>query len=1224
MSPSRPLGVRFLSMSASALLLLGIVGCSTDSTGDATFTVSSSVEQLHVTHAQPGQGVQVVNADGSVVATDYADELGSLVFRSLTPGADYSLRASDGSQVVTGLTVMNADTEVDPGVFDSQRLEPGYNYIQTRDGTTLSAHVQLPGAIDAGPYPTVVNFTNYDPARRGDAPAGYATVVVNMRGTGCSGGAFDTLGSLHLLDIDDIRSAIAAQPWSIADQLGTDAYTRAYLTALVAHHEQAAYHLPALVDDAQSALAMSGAANEPMDAWYQNISFGAGRLGQGWESDRVLAGDTLCDDNQRLHEQGIERKQQAAAAWAGVTTWAIPRLFRNTSVARTGTDGADTLNGTNFDDELNGLGGNDTIRGYPGNDTIDGGDGNDTLYGKGGGAFNLPGGNDNIVGGAGDDRITFDATDTIHGGDGKDTGLVEGTAGVTLIDSSIEVFTGRQGNDVLRDTTTTQAINANGNSGNDTFETGAGNDTLNGHAGDDVLIGNGGNDTLNGSSGADTIIGGPGDDFLTIDGYDVLVEGGPGRDRATVLGSADVTLDHKGIETLLGGSGNDTLLETDSTYDLFGYGRNGDDVMRGGSGDDTFDGDSGDDILDGNGGDDKLYGDTGADQLRGGDGDDYLEVDCDDTVLEGGPGFDQARVMTACGVTLIDKGFELMLGHAGDDTLSEANNPQNLTARGNNGNDTFIGGSGQDQFRGDFGDDTLVGNAGNDSLIGGDGADVILGGDGDDYLFIDGNDTDVQGGNGYDRAFSQNIIGVALVEVGIEYFEGYIPGGDDVITANVDTTYNVIYRGGGGDDVLTGGPGSDSLDGQNGNDTIYGSGYSGDTGDEIFGGFGDDHLYGFDGSDIINGGPGIDTAYYRGAEHEYIVTEFPNNVKTVVDLVPGRDGSDALTQVENIVFMPPPEAQDDEVEMNFHGTITIPAADLLANDTDPQGDTLTLLSVSNATHGTVSLDEHGNPVFVAELLFDGVAGFDYTVFDGTWGYGTAHVTVNVRCQIGVTLTANTPRVDGGIGNDILTGGPDRNHMHGLECHDVMIALDGNDELDGDHGNDEMYGGNGDDEMDGETGDDIMYGGAGEDEMNGDDGDDYLEGGDDDDELDGDLGDDVLYGQNGDDNLDGDAGNDYLDGGPGNDWMHGADGEDEMYGGPGDDFLIGDTDNDYMDAGDGYDTAYYAGEEEEYTLINNGDGTWTVIDLVPNRDGKDTLRNFERLRFGSSIPWVPGN
>ena len=42
---------------------------------------------------------------------------------------------------------------------------------------------------------------------------GFAVVDVNMRGTGCSGGAFDFFEPLQNLDGYDVVETIAHQPW---------------------------------------------------------------------------------------------------------------------------------------------------------------------------------------------------------------------------------------------------------------------------------------------------------------------------------------------------------------------------------------------------------------------------------------------------------------------------------------------------------------------------------------------------------------------------------------------------------------------------------------------------------------------------------------------------------------------------------------------------------------------------------------------------------------------------------------------------------------------------------------------------------------------------------------------------------------------------------------------------------------------------------------------------
>ena len=96
----------------------------------------------------------------------------------------------------------------------------GYGYLTTRDGTKLAIDVRLPAG--AGPYPTVVEYSGYAYANPDGGESsiaqvlnllGYAVVDVNMRGTGCSGGAFDYFEPLQALDGYDVIETVARQPW---------------------------------------------------------------------------------------------------------------------------------------------------------------------------------------------------------------------------------------------------------------------------------------------------------------------------------------------------------------------------------------------------------------------------------------------------------------------------------------------------------------------------------------------------------------------------------------------------------------------------------------------------------------------------------------------------------------------------------------------------------------------------------------------------------------------------------------------------------------------------------------------------------------------------------------------------------------------------------------------------------------------------------------------------
>ncbi len=77
--------------------------------------------------------------------------------------------------------------------------------------------------------------------------------------------------------------------------------------------------------------------------------------------------------------------------------------------------------------------------------------------------------------------------------------------------------------------------------------------------------------------------------------------------------------------------------------------------------------------------------------------------------------------------------------------------------------------------------------------------------------------------------------------------------------------------------------------------------------------------------------------------------------------------------------------------------LPISAAFLLANDTDADGDALTMLGASNPTNGTIAFDpDSGLATFTPNAGFEGDAGFTYTVSDGRGGTSAAAVAVSVK------------------------------------------------------------------------------------------------------------------------------------------------------------------------------------------------------------------------------------
>jgi Ca2+-binding RTX toxin-like protein len=100
----------------------------------------------------------------------------------------------------------------------------------------------------------------------------------------------------------------------------------------------------------------------------------------------------------------------------------------------------------------------------------------------------------------------------------------------------------------------------------------------------------------------------------------------------------------------------------------------------------------------------------------------------------------------------------------------------------------------------------------------------------------------------------------------------------------------------------------------------------------------------------------------------------------------------------NITVTPvndPPVAEDDNAGTSVNTPITIAAATLLSNDTDVDGDELTLTAVGGAVGGTVALDNNGDVVFTPDQDFVGDATFEYTISDGHGETDIATVTVDV-------------------------------------------------------------------------------------------------------------------------------------------------------------------------------------------------------------------------------------
>jgi predicted acyl esterase len=315
----------------------------------AGFEARGSVEQVFVTHAEPGQPLDLLDARGRSRDEGSADVQGSLVFREVRPGVGYRVLSRGApSQLSPPLEVMSVAGSTPPQDFyAAQVLEPGYGYLTTRDGTKLSVFVSLPGPPEDGPYPTLVNYSGYQPSEPGrpielegvdveplcgtlpvlcavpNHPSGliagvlgYATVGVNMRGTGCSGGAYDFFEPLQVLDGYDAIEIVAAQPWVRHHEVGMAGISYPGISQLFVASAQppslAAITPLSVISGVDTTLAPGGILNNGFAVqWGEGVLDGADPYGQGWEQGRVDAGDAVCAENQLLHSQKVDIIQKA-------------------------------------------------------------------------------------------------------------------------------------------------------------------------------------------------------------------------------------------------------------------------------------------------------------------------------------------------------------------------------------------------------------------------------------------------------------------------------------------------------------------------------------------------------------------------------------------------------------------------------------------------------------------------------------------------------------------------------------------------------------------------------------------------------------------------------------------------------------------------------------------------------------------------------------------------
>jgi hypothetical protein len=347
-----------VAVSAAGMLLAGLGGVAPASaaaprtapavTAPATFTARGSVGEAYVLGAEPGARLLLVDAERRVVAAGRADRFGSKVFVDVAPGAGYTVRLQAGTAVkgTRPFAILRPGQNPAPSLYRRQKLAQGLNYVTMRDGIELAMTVRLPPGktLKDGPFPTFVEYSGYQVAAPHDlltsvvdsitggpavndplAPAtstavgsvigpllGFAVVSVQMRGSGCSGGAFDLFGLPTTYDGYDAVETAAAQSWVKGGKVGMAGISFSGITQLFTAGTRPP-HLSAIspmsvTDELYSGLAFPGGIRNSgfPSTWVQERTDDARPApagGQAWARALTKAGDKHCIANQRLRLQ---------------------------------------------------------------------------------------------------------------------------------------------------------------------------------------------------------------------------------------------------------------------------------------------------------------------------------------------------------------------------------------------------------------------------------------------------------------------------------------------------------------------------------------------------------------------------------------------------------------------------------------------------------------------------------------------------------------------------------------------------------------------------------------------------------------------------------------------------------------------------------------------------------------------------------------------------------
>jgi Ca2+-binding RTX toxin-like protein len=870
-----------------------------------------------------------------------------------------------------------------------------------------------------------------------------------------------------------------------------------------------------------------------------------------------------------------------------------------------------------------------------------------------------------ILSGAGDDAITLaDAAavgrSTVTGDLGADT-LSLATA-TTLVDANLA---GVSGVEILRAATTGNSsltVGANAQAGGIRAVIGGdANDTLNAASYTVAmkLAGGAGNDSLVVSTGAilgqSSVVGGDGTDTLSfaVDALSVTdsdfiqnrggvasddalteteylktangnnrvilglnaqtagietLEGGTGNDTfsvafftnaTTLLGGAgdDSLTGGAGVDSLIGGSGNDTFVITNGATSIFEQPTEGTDLVLSSAshalnaevenlqltGSSNIDG-TGNSLANsvtGNDGNNRLDGLAGADTLQGGAGDDTLVYDAADALVDGGSGSNTLETTVTLSLGTLTGVFS---------------NLQNI----------LLAGSTSIHATGDASSNIVTGNSAANSLDGAGGADTLIGAAGNDTLIVDASDTLIDGGADTDWARSEVSVDLAdgrFIDVENAELAGTsqtnVLGNTQANTLIGNVTHNSL-DGRGGADSMVGGLGNDTYFVDSIADTtiefigegtdrvvstttwqleanievleLSGSLAIDGTGNEL-----DNSLFGNEQSNSLFGGDGQDTLLGNGGA-DYLDGQAGLNT-----LIGGTGDDTYVINGEDDVIDEQGGAGDvDTVLANASFALSAGLENLImrgSGDFVGWGNLLDNSLIGNSGNNNL-IGYSGNDTLDGQAGNDtmaGGAGNDVYIVDSLTDIITENSnqgTDEVHSSVTWTLANHFELL-------ILTGAA-AIHGTGNSLNNTLVGNDQANTLNGTSGNNSLVGNGGNDTLIALTGDDTLDGGDGNDSLSAGSGENSLLGG---------IGNDTLVGTTGNDTFSGGDGNDSLSAGDGNNSLLGGTGLDTIVSGIGADFLDGGDDNDSLIGGSGNDTILGGAGNDS---INGGLGADSLV------------------------------